>query len=222
MEVLSLERADGVEGVEAEDDGADDAAEWNGAEAVAGVPRVGALTVVARNEEFAFRYYGIDFARSMCLRAVGVGSAPKFVIDRAVIPVVLFVVPLIDFENAVFHGDTFARESDDALDDVLVFNIGWNGASYWVLDASGLVGANSLLVFIHKDDNLTTLGNIFVAGEVRPRDGSAINDDTVVVFQGVFHTATHDIVGTVNISIEKKRTEHNDDYEAGKAKQIFK
>ena len=47
---MRLERADFVEGEETEDNWADDAAIWNGAETVSGVPRIRTFAVVARNK----------------------------------------------------------------------------------------------------------------------------------------------------------------------------
>ena len=47
---LCLERLDFVEWEEAHDDWADDAAVRNGAEAIAGIPRIGTFTVVTGDE----------------------------------------------------------------------------------------------------------------------------------------------------------------------------
>ncbi len=121
MFVFYLERADFVEGEEAEDDWADYAAIRNSAEAVSGIPRVGAFAVVTRDKEFAFWYGGVYFARSVFFRAVGVGSAPLCIINKAI-----WVFVVINSHYAIFYGDAFAREGDDALDNILIANVRWD------------------------------------------------------------------------------------------------
>lgn len=56
--------------------------------------------------------------------AVGVAFAPEGVVNETVW---MFVVK--DGENAIFYLDAFARKSNDAFDDVLVFDARRSGAS---------------------------------------------------------------------------------------------
>ena len=175
--LLGLKAADGIEREETENDWADDAAIRDGAEAIAGIPRVGAFAIVAGNEELAFWDDGVNFAGGVFFRSVGVGLTPVFVVDEPVW--MLFVV---DFHDAVFNGDALARKSNDALNDVLIGNVVWYGASHGVFDASSFVFGDLFLVFVHKNDNLPALWDIFLPQEVRPRNGGAIDDNAVAIF----------------------------------------
>ena len=62
---IFLECADFVEGEEADAGGADNSAEGDGAETVAGVVGVGAFAVVAGDEDFAGGNANIELARSV-------------------------------------------------------------------------------------------------------------------------------------------------------------
>lgn len=163
MEEL-LEEAQSVEWEEAEGGWTDDATEWYGAESVAGIVGMGAFAVVAADENFAFRHDGVDFAGCVGFWAVLIGYIGGFV---GVESVGVFVVVYCKF--AVFDGDAFAGEGDNALDDILVF------------DARGRVaGEDFVVATVGKNDDLAALRDIFVTGEVRHSDRNAIDDDTIV------------------------------------------
>ena len=138
-----LECADFIEREETEDDWTDDTAIWYGTETISGIPGVGTFAVVARNEELAFGYDGVYFTRGVLFGAVGIGGAPLGIVDETV---GMFVV--IDSHDAVFYGDTFAREGDDALDDILITYVGWYIASHGVLYALGFVFGNFGFIFV--------------------------------------------------------------------------
>ena len=111
---------------------------------------------------------------------------------------------VVDLHDAIFDCDAFTGEGDNALDNILVFGARWNSARDWIFDAGSFVGANGVFVFIHEYDNLTALWDVFVASKVCPGYGGAIYDDAVVVFEGIFHTASDDVVGTIDVSVQKK------------------
>ena len=196
-----LKSANFVKREEAKDDGADDAAIRNCAETVAGIPRVRAFAIIAGNEDFALRYGKIYFAGSVRFGAVGVRMTPEFIVDEAVR--MFFIV---NSHDTVFDGDTLAGEGNDTLNNVLIGYIRRNGAGGGVFHALFFVGFDSGFVFVHEDDNLTAFGDIFVTGEMGPRNGGTINNDTVIVMQSIFHADTNDVIGTINVGVEEKGT----------------
>lgn len=113
---------------------------------------------------------------------------------------------IIDSHGTVFDGDAFAGEGDDALDNVLVVNIGWYSTGHGVFDAFGFVFGDGFFVFIKEDNNLPAIGDVFIAGEMSPGNSCAINYDAVVVVKGVFHAFADDVVRAIDISIKKNST----------------
>lgn len=70
---------------------------------------------------------------------------------------------IINGHDTVFDDDTLAWESDDALNDVLIGYVVWSGASHGVFDTLRAVFFDLFLVFVHEDDDLATLGDVFLA-----------------------------------------------------------
>ena len=155
---MALESAELVKGEESEHNWADDAAVGNGAEAVAGVPGVGAFTVVAGDEKLAGGDDGIDFAGGMLFRAFSGGNAPLGVIDKSV-----GVLVIVNLHDAIFDGDAFAGEGDDAFDDVLVADVLRGSAGHRVFDAGGLELFGGFAIFVHEDNDLPAIRDVFLA-----------------------------------------------------------
>ena len=146
------------------------------------------LAVVTGDEKLAIRDCDIYLARGVSLGAVSIG-APFSIIYEAV-----WILVVVDGHSAIFNGDALAREGNDALDDILIANIGRKIASHGVLYACGFVLGYFGLVFVHKDDDLPALGDVLLANKMSPRYGGAIDYDAVVAVEGVFHAAANDIV----------------------------
>ena len=189
---------DFVEWEEAKNNWADDAAIRNGAEAITGVPRVGAFAVVAGDEKFAGGDGEVDFAGGILLGAVGVGMTPLSVVNETV-----WVFVVVDGHDAVFDDDALTWKSDDALDDVLVADAFWHATSEWVFDALLFVFGDGFFVFVQEDDDLAALWDVFLASEMGPRNGGAIDDNAIVAMESVFHATTDDVVRAIDESIEK-------------------
>ena len=131
----------------------------------------------------------------------------------------MFIV--VDSHNAVFNDDAFAWESDDALDDILIGFVGGNGAGGGVRDTLSLISLDGVFVFVDEDNDLPTFGDVFVASEVCPRNGGAIDNNSVVVVEGIFHADTDYVVTAIDISIEKESAKDDSQYKNAEAENIF-
>lgn len=135
--------------------------------------------------------------------SVGIGGAPLRIIYKAI-----WVFIVVNSHDAIFDGDSFAGKSYDTLDDVLIANVGGQCTSHGVGHALGFVFGDFGLIFVHKYDDLAAFRDVFLADEMRPRHGGAIDYDTIIAMKGVFHAAAHYIVRAINVSIEKHSTEY--------------
>lgn len=107
----------------------------------------------------------------------------------------------VDFHDTVFYYDAFAREGNDAFDDILVTDPVWDATGHGVFNSFGFVLGDFFFVFVKEDNDLTAFGYIFLTGKVRPRYGSAIYDDAIVFVKGIFHAATNNVIRTIDESI---------------------
>ena len=104
---------------------------------------MGTFAVVAGDEKFAFGDGKIDFAGGVRFGTVVFGNAPFVVVNKTIR---IFVV--VDGHDAVFYCDAFAREGNNAFDDVLVGDAVWYGTGERVGDAFGLVFFDGGFVFV--------------------------------------------------------------------------
>ncbi len=108
---------------------------------------------------------------------------------------------IIDGHDAVFDGNSFAWEGNDTFDNVLIGDIRWDRAGSRILDSLGFVIFNSFFVFVHKDNDLAAFWDVFVTDKMRPRYGSAINNNAVIVVESIFHADSDNIIGTINVGV---------------------
>ena len=108
-----------------------------------------AFAVVAGNEDFAGGHDDVDVAGGIGFRSVGFIDASGIVwVEGGVI--VVWIGP--DGENTVEDLDAFAWECNDALDDVLILDIGFGGA-----------GEDVVIATVGEDDNLSALRDVFAS-----------------------------------------------------------
>ena len=81
----------------------------------------------------------------------------------------VWVLVIIYGQDAVFDGDAFAGEGDDALDDVLVADAFW-----------GCAGDDAVVFAVSKYDDLSALRDVFLAEKMSDRDRDAIDDNAVI------------------------------------------
>ncbi len=108
---------------------------------------------------------------------------------------------IVDSHDTVFNDYALTRKGNDAFDDILVGDIVWCGTGHGVFDAFTFVFFDFFAIFVHKDDDLPTLGYVFLPHEMSPGDSGAIDYYAIVVLEGVFHAGAHYVVRPVNISI---------------------
>ena len=146
-----------------------------------------------------------DFVAGELFGAVGVGDA------GGVVGVETFgVVGVVNGEDTVFDGNTFAGEGDDAFYDILVANTG-----------GGLAGEDIAVAAVGENYDLTAFGNVLLPEEVGDGNGDTIDDNPVVGVEGVFHAGADDIVATKDKSVEEDCADDDGTDEGEEAKGVF-
>ena len=130
-----------------------------------------AFAIVSRDKNFAFWDDDVDFTGGVSFGAVGIGDACGFVGVEAI-----RVFVIIYGQNALFDFYAFARETNDAFDDILVFDA-WGG----------FTGKDFASATVGEDNDLSAMWGVFLAHKVRECDGKTIDDNAVVGHEGVFH-----------------------------------
>ena len=157
-----------------------------------------AFAVVADDEKFAggdnegrdksVSFPDTDFVTGVFFGAVVVGFA-SVVVGVECGRFVAWVGP--DREDAVFDSDAFAGEGDDALDNVLIANAG-----------DGFASQGIAIVAIGEDNDFSARWDVFLAEKMGDSNRDAVDDNTVVGVEGVFHAAADDVVATEDKSVE--------------------
>ena len=153
-----LESANFLKWEESEDDWANDTTVGNGAETITRIPRIRTFAVVARYKQFSGWDGCIDLAGSVVFWSFIARDSPLIIINKTFR---MFVI--IDGHNAVFDGDSFAWKGNNAFDNILITDSIWRGTSHRIFDALRFVFANFFLIFIHKNNDLTSFGYVFLA-----------------------------------------------------------
>ena len=159
-----------------------------------------ALAIIAGDEQFPLRDDDVDLAGgvffwTVCLRDAGVIIGME----------AIWIFLIVNGEDAIFHSYALFWKGDDTLNNILII--------YATLD---LTSQGAIRGAVRKDDNLATRGDVFIAEEMLPCDGEAINDNTIALMESVFHRNSDDIIRAKDISIETECADNNSDNKENK------
>lgn len=93
-------------------------------------------------------------------------------------------------QDTIFDLNPFAREGNDALDDILIFDA-----------SSGLTGESATVSAVCENYDFSALRGIFFAFEVRYGDSETIYYDAVIRHESIFHAGADDVVATEDKAI---------------------
>lgn len=164
-----------------------------------------AFAIVAADENLAFWHDGVNFAG-----CGGFGAIFVRYMCAAVGAEAIWVFVVKDSQGAIFYDDMLAGESDDAFDDVLIF------------DARSRVTCEGFTVAaVGKYDNLAALRDVFLLKKVGHSNRYAVDNDAVVGMKGVFHAGADDVVASKNESIQDESANYHCDDKGDEAERIF-